>query len=1308
VPDNIGPIAVPSPPQIDPFPLTIDYGSGIEEEPRTVAHLLGQPGLRVEQRFFIGPGIRRYRVRKYLLKCDETDRLREHFESARGTYAIFPFTYPAPTGVLNVLARYENPTLPFDYLAGQITQDPGLALLEDPQTTPAYTYTSEVDRIPPDGLQQGLAGEVQRIIPLLEIEPRRDPASLFRVSNQRLTVNGVLYQARLAEWSGISQTTGESADSSTFTFGNADRVFTQFVNAVDLHRATVRFRLLHTNSQTRINLWTGYVTSWERGSDGRFTITASDGVYQLSLAYPVRKVSRTCWKVYKGRYCPSTSPLPTCDKSYGNCVERGVEKSFGGLQINPQRVRVKDSSTGVKGWGRSQFTSVSIADDTVYQRIVQEIYTDTAMKVVCDVTTGRDEDQFYSAVGIVGEGPIGGYDWDLTNHTLDGSPPHDPQKGGGWRYTQGFDPALPQDYFGLSQEPWGSIPAGSTYAGGLAFAEIRRSDEKGLQLAQIRERQMNVTVTQGLGGWTWTDPTTRVWTAPLANWVWVLINVYLRAIGLKADPAHSALVTSADMTRFFDVASAIAMAAIADDWVPKLVGAGMERQFPFRGALKEQKPLKDWLQEIANCGLGYFTFVNGKLYIGGRYNSSVLAGNAYNGAQIVHNSFQLQPIDVRFNWLTGEFGDEEFDWQLNNSSVYDIDHASTAGGDLSPQFTQQSMNFVGVSNKSQAARIVGTRLREEVGGVGLAQQGKARRWGFRTTVLGLRTMVGDIISLDHEDAPDGRIEGRVLRWKLNSDYSIDIEVLSTTDQMYDLTVGPKPIDVPALPMPNERFPSPYGLVWMPNLIAPFTGDPLYPDPKERTFSLWQDYPITREGIWASALYVSGEVPVNVAGLTGLPRLSNVRLVAGAGTLSGPQTYYLAVTQRNGTASTMPSNIVAFFIPAGTTGAAIDVDARGALGESYPGWALYAGLDVRQMAEQSRTDTALPSTLRLSTVTQMTRSMPWASARRVRVKAKHVLHSGVAGVLVTGVIGTNKIVANDFVGSTENWIGRILSALADYSDGSAPLWNFQVTAFDNTNGAFTVTPDFAADPVDVGDVLIMRTIATSATATTVTDTLWQNSVAESQFGADGLTPDEEEGRIYRILRGKGAGQYRTIVSNTRNTVTVNTPWDVVPDSTSIGIIEAPDWVHTAETSDLETTVAGIQIPYLRCDVDNLRNLVALVGAFLVDDQERETTESMAVFREVFVYGAPLIVRYLSGAGPFDVYVTDTTLRCDPEGGTMVLLLLPLSAYAGREINIFMEGTEGLVTVQAAAGEHFYDGSTEITLDHVGELLRVRSA
>ena len=53
--------------------------------------------------------------------------------------------------------------------------------------------------------------------------------------------------------------------------------------------------------------------------------------------------------------------------------------------------------------------------------------------------------------------------------------------------------------------------------------------------------------------------------------------------------------------------------------------------------------------------------------------------------------------------------------------------------------------------------------------------------------------------------PGGSGEFRVTSWKLNKDFSIDIQGRTTTDSMYDLVAGPKPADVVPTPVPEENL-----------------------------------------------------------------------------------------------------------------------------------------------------------------------------------------------------------------------------------------------------------------------------------------------------------------------------------------------------------------------------------------------------------------------------------------------------------------------------------------------------------------------
>ena len=388
--DQLGPIVITPPPTISAFPLTADFTSGYDFTPPIATHTFDQPGLKTEQRFLLGSGERRFRVTKARLACNEYDQLKTHWAQAQGAYAQFPYTHVRPDGSETVTARYESPNLSFPHLVALYHWRPRSYAARGPHYLSLLHQRGDRHALPDSALTTALQSQVQRMIPLITITPR-DASGAVYLSNQRCTVNGQLYLPRLLDWNGISQTIGESSDSARFTFGNADDAFTKWANAVNLQKAGVQFSLYHVNTNYLIKLWGGYALPWQMDSSGQFVLPASDGVCELGLAYPTRQLSRTCWKVYKGRFCPSTATFPDCPKSYEACVARGVPKSFGGVVADAQTVHIKDNSTGVFGFGRSQLTSVSIAEDSIYQRTVQEVYTDRAMKVTADVAAGRDE-----------------------------------------------------------------------------------------------------------------------------------------------------------------------------------------------------------------------------------------------------------------------------------------------------------------------------------------------------------------------------------------------------------------------------------------------------------------------------------------------------------------------------------------------------------------------------------------------------------------------------------------------------------------------------------------------------------------------------------------------------------------------------------------------------------------------------------------------------------------------------------------------------------------------------------------------------
>jgi hypothetical protein len=67
-----------------------------------------------------------------------------------------------------------------------------------------------------------------------------------------------------------------------------------------------------------------------------------------------------------------------------------------------------------------------------------------------------------------------------------------------------------------------------------------------------------------------------------------------------------------------------------------------------------------------------------------------------------------------------------------------------------------------------------------------------------------------------------------------------------------------------------------------------------------------------------------------------------------------------------------------------------------------------------------------------------------------------------------------------------------------------------------------------------------------------------SAATVGNGALAMTENRYRGATVRITRGRGAGQERSIVSNTATVVTVAPPWDMAPDSSSYFVVGEGGW------------------------------------------------------------------------------------------------------------------------------------------------------
>jgi hypothetical protein len=365
MPDHLGNIPVPEIQPSGTFPIVPDYPHGRAWRPDVVVHQFGSGNSKIEQRFLLGTGAKRFTVRRAWLRDSERIALRNFWESKYGPYGAFTYNVPNDDGLSTTpyTCRFANEPLSWEMVAHHACSL-GVTLIEIPTTSPTYPLTQTVTRFPTEALKTALLSQVQQIIPLIKIQPSESGYPAIYVSDRRCTVGAQLYQARLLEFDGISQAIGEEADEATFTFGNADRVMAALANDTDLVRARLEFSLFHVGTGIKLDLWAGDIIHWTFDCGPEFRIVAADGLYELTLPYPPHRISRTCWKDFAdGTNCPYLGPETTCDKSWAACQARGMQAYFGAVVVKPQAVYLKDNSTGHWGYGRSPLTAVSLCSD---------------------------------------------------------------------------------------------------------------------------------------------------------------------------------------------------------------------------------------------------------------------------------------------------------------------------------------------------------------------------------------------------------------------------------------------------------------------------------------------------------------------------------------------------------------------------------------------------------------------------------------------------------------------------------------------------------------------------------------------------------------------------------------------------------------------------------------------------------------------------------------------------------------------------------------------------------------------------------
>lgn len=609
--DFLGTIEVPEIIPTGEFPFISDYPHGRTEEQLVATHRFPLGDGKTEQRFLLGSIARTFSFKRQALCQEDKDALVSFWETNQGALGLFTYNSPNEDGSTTpYIVRFKDQTLTIDGIIGSI-MSAGVEMIEvvDNATVDAltpYPLNAVNTRFPGSTLKSALLQPTQQVIPLIKLTPREVGYDPIYLSDRRCTIGSQLYLQRLLKRGPIEMGVNGETAPVTLTFGNADTVMTLLARSVNLDRADVEIAFYHVVTGIRLDYFKGYTIDYQLDETPEFSIQVAEGLYELTLAYPVRKLTKSCWRVFNNvkSGCPWATagsggdPL-FCDKGFNTtkgCASHGMTAYFGGIEIQPQTIRVKDNTTGFAGFGRNTLSLTSEVASSIFGLPLPEIYCDFSeesdptlgLSVNCFLAAGGDEGDFYAALGIVCAGPIGAYaeasgafspykldgqayfGWPLSTAGLTRSYGHSP--------AQDHDPDRYSDRFyitnsGDTPEGSESTPRFNTQTGGVAFVQQRITSPKGLQIDALADHKMQVSVRKGLGGYTWTEPGSRTFAdTGLKSPVWVTVNMLLRALGLWGAPPTDS-VDIADQEAVVDVqAAADIVSTITDIVVPVIIG----------------------------------------------------------------------------------------------------------------------------------------------------------------------------------------------------------------------------------------------------------------------------------------------------------------------------------------------------------------------------------------------------------------------------------------------------------------------------------------------------------------------------------------------------------------------------------------------------------------------------------------------------------------------------------------------------------------------------------------------------------------
>jgi hypothetical protein len=565
-----------------------------------------------------------------------------------------------------------------------------------------------------------------------------------------------------------------------------------------------------------------------------------------------------------------------------------------------------------------------------------------------------------------------------------------------------------------------------------------------------------------------------------------------------------------------------------------------------------------------------------------------------------------RPISDSPNRVQFQFQDAENNFSATSLAISESYDVERVGSEVS-----QSIDANCIANYDQASRIGKMTLKETLRGNPQGDTRGTQWFEIRTSIRAIRIMIGQIVSINWTRL--GLVD-ELFRVASTAGPSKDGVMTLTVswheDSWYVDGNNQRPQPGYSNPM-RDRLERP-SYPAAPNVVAPIAGDAMYAE-SELTFGLAPEFELDSNGGWVGRMAIRTKLGVNNFGIAQPPApATQANVDASGGTLSGG-TYFLGISSRDEDGNWSPlSRVVPAILEPNVTAGRVIVPMLW-WDDLTDHWALFAGRTPFRLTAQLEGD-GTPENLTLSNYKVRTWGAPDSELDGLIAVGKFVHHSGIVGTPAT-VVGEN------FVAIGGEWeedalADRIVSVIGRNTGGEIPVLNLHIAGND-AMGVMYCFPN-PLGTIVAGDVLIVRGKPVWSNGNkTATDTLWKNYFN----GGNGMDPDEEIGKLGRIISGTGAGQTNIVVSATEDSHTFANDWLVQPDETSILIIEDPEW------SPLDTPYRGIdnydpeRELVIRFPIENYKARTLLIGLRTEDGGQNPAIEALMPIREVYLAGEP---------------------------------------------------------------------------------------